>query len=432
MILKLKKQIKKIPFVFSKLKKFQNLFLTKKYLRIQKKYKALLLSKIFKVKSQSITKVAFFVTQKQLWNLQSVYDAFDREEFFEVFIVVFPNEENKIDTLDFTLEENYVFFKEKAMNVIYGYDQKLKKYLNKEQIDADIIFYDQPYPGIDKKLSFENTCKSSLICYVPYGYKVAKAYEEHFNMPLHNICWKVFAESDWHKNQFIKLGKTKGKNVVTSGYPKFDIYGEPVSLKNDIWKSNDSKFKKIIWAPHWSITHTNYSTFDKNYKFFQKMAIENSNISWIFKPHQRLRYFLEEIQFMSKKDIDEYYDFWNSLPNTKFYNEGDYFDIFKTSDALITDCGSFLAEYLPSKKPIMLLVNKNSIGYNEIGEKIVDSYYKAYKNDDIINFIENVVIKENDYLKKERLLNLNLIQPNGDGAGKFIVNHIKNELAPQS
>ena len=100
----------------------------------------------------------------------------------------------------------------------------------------------------------------------------------------------------------------------------------------------------------------------------------------------------------------------------------------ETSDALITDCGSFLAEYLPSKKPIMLLVNKNSIGYNEIGEKIVDSYYKAYKNDDIIDFIENVVIKENDHLEKERLLNLNLIQPNGDGAGKFIVNHIKDEL----
>ena len=216
-------------------------------------------------------------------------------------------------------------------------------------------------------------------------------------------------------------------NIVTSGYPKLDIYNHTVV--NDVtWKNDNADFKKIIWAPHWSIREISYSTFDKNYQVFKRLAEENNNISWIFKPHQRLRHYLEEIGFMTKEEINEYYGFWDSLPNTKFYNESDYFDIFKTSDALITDCGSFLAEYLPSKKPIMLLVNKKSAGYNEIGKKLVKSYYKSHDSDGIERFVNEVVLNENDYMEEERLNQLYLVQPNASGAGKFIVDYIQKEL----
>ena len=131
---------------------------------------------------------------------------------------------------------------------------------------------------------------------------------------------------------------------------------------------------------------------------------------------------------MTKQEIDKYYAFWNDLPNTSFCNESDYFDIFKSSDALITDCGSFLAEYLPTRKPIMLLVNSNSIGYNEVGCKLVESYYKAYSNREIREFLDEVVLHENDYMKQQRLNNLHLVKPNANGAGKFIVETIKREL----
>ena len=98
---------------------------------------------------------------------------------------------------------------------------------------------------------------------------------------------------------------------------------------------------------------------------------------------------------------------------------------------MITDCGSFLAEYLPTKKPIMLLVNPKSSGYNEIGEKLVSSYYKAYKNNDIKDFIDNIVLNGNDYMLSNRVDNLCLVQPNKEGAGKFIVNLIDHKLSEQ-
>ena len=131
---------------------------------------------------------------------------------------------------------------------------------------------------------------------------------------------------------------------------------------------------------------------------------------------------------MNQEEVNHYYNEWNKLPNTFFYNDPEYFDIFKDSDALITDCGSFLAEYLPTKKPILRLVKLNNFRYNEIGEKLVKSYYKATNNNSINKFITDVVVNEDDVLRDNRLSNLPLVQPNPKGAGKFIVDYINTEL----
>ena len=74
---------------------------------------------------------------------------------------------------------------------------------------------------------------------MPYGFKIANFQQAHFNMELQNSSWKVFAESSWHKDQFVKYGAMKGRNVITSGYPKLDNY-----LKNT--KNFNLRLKKIF------------------------------------------------------------------------------------------------------------------------------------------------------------------------------------------
>jgi hypothetical protein len=393
---------------------------------VQSRYKRLIIQKKRKILNKKL-KVAFFVSQKQLWFHEKIYENFLLNSKFEPLVVVFPNNENKFELKKKTLKDNYNFFIKKNFKVILGYKEYLKRYISLNELNADIIFYDQPVPGLPKKLLFYQASKSALICYVPYGFKIANFKQAHFNMELQNLSWKVFAESNWHKKQFIKHSIIKGRNVVTSGYPKLDNYSEIQK------KSSKIKYKKyfkiIIWAPHWSVKHPiSFSTFDKNYVFFKTLTKKYSNIYWVFKPHQRLRYHLEEINFLPKEKIDEYYSFWKNIPNGEFYNESDYFDIFKNSDALITDCGSFLAEYLPTGCPILNLVNKHSQGFNEIGKKLVKSYYKAFNNEGIIKFIEDVIINNNDYLKEKRLKNLSIVRPNNYGASKFIVEKIIKEL----
>lgn len=416
-----------MPFLKPLVKKIRGLNQFAKIYLAQKQVEKIAELKIKKIKAGAKIRVAFFISQKQLWGSQTVYDNFLQDSMFEPIIVAFPNTVDKINNKNVTCNDNYDFFRRRNMKVVYGYDPEKNLFITLDMIDADIIFYDQPYPGLPDNLSWNEAVKNALVCYIPYGYKIAKSYNDHFNSELTNNCWRVFAESEWHKSQFKKFGKDRGKNVVVSGYPKLDVY-------NQI-SDTDEKFKRtkstIIWAPHWSLKGAalKHATFDKNYKFFLKYANENKDISWVFKPHQSLKHYLEEIGFMTKNEIDDYYKQWRILSGERFSDDNrDYFELFKNSDALITDCGSFLAEYLPTKKPILLLVNEDSMGYNEIGDKLVSSYYKALNENDIKYFIEDIVVKKNDFLKEKRLQNLKLVQPNPTGAGKFIVSHIRKSL----
>jgi len=421
----IKKTLKRIPYLIV----FYNAII--KYIEtfqaqlIQRKYKKIVAKKKEKVLSGKSLKVVFFITQKQLWSGQSLYDEFSSGEYFDPQVVVFPDNENKVNSKAETILDNYNFFLGKGMNVRYGYDVGNDTYFPLISFDADIVFYDQPCPSISKSLLWHAASKDSLVCYIPYGYKIARFYQAHFNMFLQNSCWVVFSESEWHKKQFIKYGALKGRNVVTSGYPKLDEYNKDTDVA-----AETNVEKTIIWAPHWSIGNEGirYSTFESNYVFFLEYAKSNPNVYWIFKPHQRLRSYLEETGFMTKNEVDEYYKQWEILPNTCFYNDSDYFDLFKKSSALITDCGSFLAEYLPTKNPILHLINNDSSGYNEVGEILINSYYKALTNADVDSFIEDVVINENDVLLEKRLSNLHLVRPNPNGAGRFIVNYFQEKL----
>ena len=66
-----------------------------------------------------------------------------------------------------------------------------------------------------------------------------------------------------------------------------------------------------------------------------------------FKPHPNLKTVNKSSK--SGKPNDDYYDKWNSLDNGQL-EEGDYFDLFLQSDAMIHDSVSFLSEYLYTMK----------------------------------------------------------------------------------
>lgn len=398
------------------------------YERIHRNYEDVIKRIRKKVDVGEKVTVAFFISQRQLWNAGSVYDSMMTNTLFDPRIVVFPNREDKVKSNADTAEENYRFFADKGMEVVYGYDTVEERFFDYERIKADIVFFDQVYPRLPIELRWPMIYRHTLVCYIPYGYKISNSNEAHFNKELQNSSWRVFAESEWHKEGFVKYGALKGTNVVVSGYPKLDTYNQ-TSLG---LSSVDSKrFKRtVIWAPHWSIKDTflGYSTFDKNYQYFLKAARRHDDIYWVFKPHQRLRYHLEEIGFMSSDEVEEYYSAWETMPNATFYDESDYFEIFKHSDALITDCGSFLAEYLPTQRPVLLLVSEASVGYNEVGMKIIEGYYKACADHEIETFINRVVIEKDDPLKEKRSQNLRWVRPNREGAGKSIVEHIQNAI----
>lgn len=58
----------------------------------------------------------------------------------------------------------------------------------------------------------------------------------------------------------------------------------------------------------------------------------------------------------------------------------------------------------------------------------MDNYYKAFNKDDILNFIDNVVIKGIDPMKSQRDKFLQELRLNYPNTGKMIVEYIKQEI----
>ena len=85
--------------------------------------------------------------------------------------------------------------------------------------------------------------------------------------------------------------------------------------------------------------------------------------------------------------------------------DGDYIGLLADSDALIHDCGSFVAEYLYFNKPCAYIYRK-SVDYGEmllkLGFRCFDEYYSIKEEQDWYRFIEDVVLNGKDVRKDRR------------------------------
>ena len=89
----------------------------------------------------------------------------------------------------------------------------------------------------------------------------------------------------------------------------------------------------------------------------------------------------------------------------RYDHSGDYFELFANSDGIVHDCSSFIGEYLFTEKPCCyMLKNEQEIQdvMNPMGIACMENYYKAYGKDDILRFIDEVILKGIDPLKEQR------------------------------
>jgi CDP-glycerol glycerophosphotransferase (TagB/SpsB family) len=240
----------------------------------------------------------------------------------------------------------------------------------------------------------------------------------HYNIgSFYPYLWKYFTQTEGHRLLHLNHDPSSFDKIVVTGYPKLDVYLEQESIPScSIWKGNHDKngvTKKIIYAPHHSVgkEKLKMSTFEEMHDVMLKIAKKERETQWVYKPHPRLEYSLIKNGLMSKSEYRKYVNAWDNLENAIVYDSGNYFDIFKSSDVLITDCGSFLAEYLPTENPIIWLVSKDSIGFNSVGAELVDCFYKARNTSEFVNVFQSIVNERHDPLKQKRLEAKELLFP---------------------
>lgn len=399
--------------------------LTDFYVYLCKKHYQKILKRIQKNIKKKPIKVVFLVAENSKWGYQSLYEEFESNKHFEPVIVVsyLKNTHKGKDKTRINLEENYNFFKSRGMNVEYGY--KNHKYIDLKVFKPDMVFYEQPWE-LPKLYKPFKVSRFALTFLSPYSFQIFD-YKSDYMQKFHKFLFKYFVTSEINIQRFESYKKGNSSNCINVNYVKLDTYLDNKNIDvGKIWK--DSSKIKIIYAPHHSFEANgiNAATFKDNGKFILEFAQSHPETTWIFKPHPRFKYALEANNIMSAVDIENYYKAWEKIG--KIYEQGDYFDIFRSSDLMITDCCSFLGEYLPTGKPLIRPIKTGSVPLNKLGVEITKGYYETSNNNELKNTLISLFDEKNDYKKNIRnnILHTKLII--NEKSSKTIIKYLLNIL----
>ena len=317
--------------------------------------------------------------------------------------------------------------------MIMSYNYKNGVYVDvRKELAPDIIFYTNPYKGLIDDRYYIYRFRDLLTVYVTYGFGNTKDFSFNFNQPLHNLVWRNYVETSKHLDYARLGGNNNGRNAVVTGYLGIeDLIDTQYKVKNNYWKFLENQRKRIIWAPHHTLEPVgpiHFSCFLDYCDFMVEMAKKYADkIQIAFKPHPLLRSKLEH--FWGEEKTNSYFENWANMPNTALV-EGDYTDLFLTSDAMIHDSGSFLIEYLYVNKPVMRTSNGIPLEdlFNDFTLDALKNYYHAYKTDDVEEFINNV-IEGVDPLKEQRTRYVNdVLMPKKGLPSENILNDIINSI----
>ena len=357
---------------------------------------------------------------------------------FDVSIVVCPIMSQELEYREKRILSVYRELQQRGyLNTVLGYDFDTKAVLDiKREFNPDIIFFTSPYRSLIGEQNYITKFQDALSIYIPYFINNTIEYSMTYDELLHNAVWRYYVETDWHKNLSRLYSSNKSRNIVVSGYPGLDKLLDKNYVPNkNYWKSEDRKKKRIIWAPHQTINPIHsmyYSAFlliaDNMVQLANKY---NDDIEIAFKPHPLLINNL--YNEWGKEKAEEYYKLWRNMPNTCLV-EGDYVDLFLTSDAIIHDSASFITEYLILNKPALRTYNGRDpkTQFNDFGLACLDNYYKAYSGEEVDAFILNV-IHNIDPMKDTRtqFIKDNLIKSNGKLPSEIIIEDILDSIDNQ-
>ena len=381
-------------------------------------------------RKEGLLNVVFINAQPSIWKYDSLFNLMLNDERFNPLVLVCPLEGRGRDLMLSSIEESVDFFQKKGYPVRCAYNSNDGSYIDIKELKPDILFYSTQYPNQLNKRYNQYTLRKYLKCFVNYAF-VNVLGDWSSASAVHGLMWRYFSECESNRQLCISYNRQEFcKNIRVVGYPIFDEYQKAIGEPFD-WNDPNPKFKRIIWAPHHTIEGQTgllqFSTFMLyNEKMLELAEKYKDKVQFVFKPHPLLRNNLYEHPDWGKERTDAYYKLWENGENTAFVN-GNYMNLFKSSDGIIHDSGSFLVEYLYTMKPGLYLGNYDrETQSNEVGKKAYSCYYIGKSVKDIEAFILRIIDGENDTLADMRKAFYNdvLLPPNGKSVAENMLDEI--------
>lgn len=339
-----------------------------------------------RIRERGVAKVALVTSSLSMWRLEGVWNLMKDDPKFDCRIILVPFAKLSPEDKEFELDKLRKYFDGKGIEY-FGEDEFVS-------FDPDIIFYQQFYSHSYKDPVRACHNEHKLIIYAPYGIMFIDR-KWQYNSRFHRVGWKIYMQSEAHKETSRKLCANGAENVVVVGDADSDAFAAPEFA--DPWKSQPSPMKRVIWAPHHK--KLGRDSFEWTSEEMKKVAEEYSDrVQFAFKPHPRLKTELMKDPEWGPEKTEEYYKFWAERENSQL-ESGSFIELFRGSDAMIHDCNSFIAEYLYTRKPVLFLstnTEKIRSTFGKLGKDALDAHYKGDRAGAIREFLDKVVLDGED------------------------------------
>ena len=385
------------------------------------------------LKQNKVIKIGYFVYSSSEWQCEQLYKKINDNKSFENHIFIVSLDMGNEQIMDKTVQNTYDYFKNrKNVTNLYLYNG-----VNDLVEDMDVIVYFSPFDCVPDTINIGRRNITQLCIHIPYGFDIENKDDVRYGDTLYDrlfyrMLWRYYVYCEMNMKYASSRQRFDGYNIRFSGMPKIDdLLEKSYTKRKGVWKETRDTKLKIIWAPHFNMAEGMNGTFHENYLWFLDYAKKNKEVSWIVKPHPRMRMGVMESEvFNDISEYDKYIEEWKKLENANVIEYGDYYEVFDTSDAMILDSLSFIIEYLYTGKPQLLLLPNKPRELGGIGVEAVNILYKTRANDyraieqfidDCINGKDELFTKRKEFVKNE--LDYNYL--NGVSATSYIYNELK-------
>lgn len=308
----------------------------------------------------------------------------------------------------------------------------------------DVLFLQHPYVHIgDVEIDFYGIMsrlpghilprraeEQPLLALVPYAFTVIndelhRPVDGFHDLPIHNVGWRIFCETEWHRQRAAEKSTMHAWNWVSTGYPKLDDLTGPAPDDG----VGGARIRRIIWAPHHNRTFQGLPIPDVH-QMLAGYLEARPDLGLVFRPHPNLLkqgYDFSAIG-MTETHFQDVCQFWGRHPRGSFDMRADLPSLFAESDLMVTDCGGFQAEYVASMRPLVSYIRPGLLnGFAD--ELTTRANYTARTVAEIEALLRQLVDRGDDPKLTARQASLAALRPTGH-AGRAIVESIAASLLP--
>lgn len=354
----------------------------------------------------------------------ALYAAMERDPLFIPEILAFKRRDVPHDVGE---AETRAFLRDRGLRAhVIGFDDP-DEWPQLDPDAYDLLFYTLGSLAYPEPYRIERTSHHFQTCYLAYGVLLADQPELQFNQEAHHCAWRVYASTRRDLFFYRHYQRRLRSNARLTGYPKFDLYDD------DARPETGSGRPTVIWAPHWTIgliyPDLNMGLFDRICMDMLSVMDEFPQVDFVYRPHPNLPHALAATTFMSGESYAIYLDMLRARPNCRIELGGDNIARFREAAGMITDSVSFLAEHLPTGRPLLFLDRPDRARLNDQGERIASLHFQGRDGADIRKFIAETIIGGDDPRAAERRAMAEaLFRPCPDGASSAIIADLRASL----